>query len=181
LLEAVVERLHAVLDNRNTAAIFNAAAMAAGGGDGVVFFNRGLADGGVGDLLNGDRPHTLQGNGVPSLHGNGDNATARAAQGLGGLRIDTDVSNRRPDTAMSASGASASEDEISSAGTGPTSEVASNASGLDTQPEIWTGELSSVVGLQKRGLRGLMEGRRIREQHREGVGSGDGRVGLGIV
>jgi len=32
--------------------------------------------------------------------------------------------------------------------------------------------------LQKRGLRGLMEGRRIREQS----GSGDsGRVGLGIV
>ena len=29
LLEAVVERLHTVLDNRNTAAIFNAAAMAA--------------------------------------------------------------------------------------------------------------------------------------------------------
>ena len=32
LLEATVERLHEVLDGRNSAAVFNAAAMAAGGG-----------------------------------------------------------------------------------------------------------------------------------------------------
>ncbi|KAI4278212.1 MAG: hypothetical protein L6R38_005303, partial [Xanthoria sp. 2 TBL-2021] len=35
LLEAVVERLHQVLDGRNAAAVFNAAAMAAGGGRGT--------------------------------------------------------------------------------------------------------------------------------------------------
>ncbi|KAG8409532.1 hypothetical protein J3459_017359 [Metarhizium acridum] len=29
---------------------------------------------------------------------------------------------------------------------------------------IWNGELSSVIGLQKRGLRGLMEGRRMRKR-----------------
>jgi hypothetical protein len=33
-----------------------------------------------------------------------------------------------------------------------------------TTEKIWTGDLSSVIGLQKRGLRGLMEGRRIRER-----------------
>ena len=37
LLEAIIERLHVLLDNRNTAAIFNAAAMAAGGGSGIAF------------------------------------------------------------------------------------------------------------------------------------------------
>ncbi|KAK0900560.1 hypothetical protein LTR02_009104 [Friedmanniomyces endolithicus] len=37
LLEAVVERLHESLGGRNAAAIFNAAAMAAGGGEGVQF------------------------------------------------------------------------------------------------------------------------------------------------
>lgn len=35
---------------------------------------------------------------------------------------------------------------------------------------VWTGGLSGVVGLQKRGLRGLMEGRRIREVSGDGVG-----------
>lgn len=30
--------------------------------------------------------------------------------------------------------------------------------------KIWSGEMSSVIGLQKRGLRGLMEGRRARER-----------------
>ncbi|SLM39986.1 Kelch-type beta propeller [Lasallia pustulata] len=37
LLEAIVERLHQVLDGRNAAAVFNAAAMAAGGGRGIGF------------------------------------------------------------------------------------------------------------------------------------------------
>ena len=36
--------------------------------------------------------------------------------------------------------------------------------GTDSQREIWTGDFSSVIGLQKRGLRGLMEGRRLRER-----------------
>ena len=35
---------------------------------------------------------------------------------------------------------------------------------LRPEREIWTGDLSSVIGLQKRGLRGLMEGRRLRER-----------------
>ncbi|KAI4140332.1 MAG: hypothetical protein LQ341_003883, partial [Variospora aurantia] len=64
LLEAVVERLHQVLDGRNAAAVFNAAAMAAGGGRGT------------GSLFSGD--------GVvdnPEIHGNGlrlDEATLGA-------------------------------------------------------------------------------------------------------
>lgn len=48
--------------------------------------------------------------------------------------------------------------------------------------EVWRGDLSAVIGLQKRGLRGLMEGRRLRERGGS-VGpssQGQGRVGLGI-
>ena len=53
--------------------------------------------------------------------------------------------------------------------------------------EVWAGELSSVIGLQKRGLRGLMEGRRMRE--RTGTSNTIGtnaptqqrQVGLGIA
>jgi len=48
--------------------------------------------------------------------------------------------------------------------------------------EVWLGGVSCVVGLQKRGLRGLMEGRRMRERGRGGGGVNGGRsVGLGIV
>ncbi|KAI5803756.1 hypothetical protein EDC01DRAFT_720980 [Geopyxis carbonaria] len=47
LLEAVVERLHQVLDGKNAAAVFNAAAMAAGGGEGVGVIAAEMA-GGVG-------------------------------------------------------------------------------------------------------------------------------------
>lgn len=77
LLEAVVERLHQALDSKNAAAVFNAAAMAAGGGSG---WKRELPD-------------------TPSATG-----------------------------------------------------------------DEWRGGVSSVIGLQKRGLRGLMEGRRMRER-----------------
>ncbi|RPA97354.1 hypothetical protein L873DRAFT_1829051 [Choiromyces venosus 120613-1] len=84
LLEAVVERLHQVLDGKNAAAVFNAAAMAAGGGNG------------------GKREP------VENLGGTGDG---------------------------------------------------------------WRGGVSSVIGLQKRGLRGLMEGRRMRERGRSMGGS----------
>lgn len=54
---------------------------------------------------------------------------------------------------------------------------------LKPHREIWTGDLSSVIGLQKRGLRGLMEGRRLRERNitvkQPGSGSGSG-MGMGF-
>ncbi|KAL8866269.1 MAG: hypothetical protein Q9174_006398, partial [Haloplaca sp. 1 TL-2023] len=50
LLEAVVERLHQVLDGRNAAAVFNAAAMAAGGGRGTGSLFSGD---GLGEMTNG--------------------------------------------------------------------------------------------------------------------------------
>ena len=220
LLEAVVERLHKVLDGRNTAAIFNAAAMAAGGGDGVRFFNPAIRDEEPTAGINGHADAASDSSGVgvdPS-----DNPTAQATtQGQAhghesgasaadtdtrqrGLRIDTDI-EPRPSTSMSqsaqsASGASAtSEDEASSTGGGGGQSTGSRAPGRNgsiamsdnassrgessRDQEIWTGDVSSVIGLQKRGLRGLMEGRRIRELVRERTGSegpGGGRTGVGL-
>ncbi|PWY91564.1 regulatory protein Ral2 [Aspergillus sclerotioniger CBS 115572] len=44
---------------------------------------------------------------------------------------------------------------------------------LRPEREIWTGDLSSVIGLQKRGLRGLMEGRRLRERNTKPANGAD--------
>lgn len=103
LLEAVVERLHQVLDGKNAAAVFNAAAMAAGGGAAIY---GGLA---------------VSRNSLDGITLNGDNSG-------------------------------------------------------DT--EGWRGGVSSVIGLQKRGLRGLMEGRRIRERARSMGGGRQSDAGM---
>lgn len=47
---------------------------------------------------------------------------------------------------------------------GDTSGGATTASSTRREQEIWTGTMNSVIGLQKRGLRELMEGRRIRSR-----------------
>lgn len=174
LLEAIIERLHVLLDNRNTAAIFNAAAMAAGGGSGVAFLG-----------VNGVSATNGTSNGVlnPTLSVTDDTSTITDVErsldaGLRALRIDTEVERHY-------------DDEVSSAVSESTSASASDGglgdgSGVEVK-ETWNGGMSAVVGLQKRGLRGLMEGRRIREMGRgrdrsrdEGaMGNGDG-VGLGL-
>ncbi|KAF2787558.1 galactose oxidase [Melanomma pulvis-pyrius CBS 109.77] len=171
LLEAIIERLHVLLDNRNTAAIFNAAAMAAGGGSGVAFLGvdgvsqNGIVNGSA-DLSNG------------SSTSNGMNPTERSLDpALRALRINTDLN------------ASGHDDEVSSATSTSTSASDNgfgDGSGIGSEREVWGGEVSAVVGLQKRGLRGLMEGRRIREMGGRGSsrsrddGGGDG-VGLGLL
>jgi hypothetical protein len=191
LLEAVVERLHTALDSRNTAAIFNAAAMAAGGGDGVEFFRcepdadkKGksvmVPPPRTQSLLIGMRGGEERENGANGTNGKvgvGSKDGSTSSTDLGNLpRLNTDVSasgpqSGRPQTSHSMSGASASEDEFSTSG--------QEAKDI----EVWSGSLSAVVGLQKRGLRGLMEGRRIREMGSRDTGtsaaSGE-RVGLGI-
>jgi hypothetical protein len=172
LLEAIIERLHVLLDNRNTAAIFNAAAMAAGGGSGVAFLG-----------VNGASTTNGNSDGLQdplSISTNGNNTSATDAErsfdaGLRSLRINTDVDRNH-------------DDEVSSAVSETTSASASDSgygdgSGI-SEREVWSGETSAVVGLQKRGLRGLMEGRRIREMGRSrdrsrDDGNFDG-VGLGL-
>ncbi|KAL6712550.1 hypothetical protein ACN47E_000427 [Coniothyrium glycines] len=177
LLEAIIERLHLLLDNRNTAAIFNAAAMAAGGGSGIAFLGvnsvplNGAASNGAGPALHDGNPPAAD------VHASLD-------AGLRALRVNTDVARHRADDEASSAVSEATSASASDNGFG-------DGSGVD-EGEMWNGEVSAVVGLQKRGLRGLMEGRRIREMGRGGVerssrdegggmGNGEGAaVGLGL-
>ncbi|RDW87399.1 hypothetical protein BP5796_03093 [Coleophoma crateriformis] len=187
LLEAVVERLHHVLDSRNAAAVFNASAMAAGGGRATASssllrgswiappnVNYGL-DNGYGNGLTTDRDGIM-----------GDLAQRTNQQ----LRINTSVGN----LGTGAGGRRQEDEDTMSAASSVASELSgSEASGTTgtrntgTDGEVWQGDISAVIGLQKRGLRGLMEGRRLRErglsvgpqgQVRDGI---PGRVGLGIA
>ncbi|KAI1632389.1 kelch domain-containing protein [Biscogniauxia mediterranea] len=171
LLEAVVERLHALLDSRNAAAVFNATAMAAGGGrgiDGSMNPNFIIADSPLSAGVGGERSMSISHPGVDGETGTMD-----------GLRINTSVPGHRPGSEELSATTSVSGSEWSS-------ELGDSERG--TTKEVWSGELSSVIGLQKRGLRGLMEGRRMRatvdrerdgaRTERERYGS---RVGLGIA
>ncbi|KAJ5095997.1 hypothetical protein NUU61_005353 [Penicillium alfredii] len=223
LLEATVERLHQVLDGRNAAAVFNAAAMAAGGGRGTGFTS-GL--GGTLEALNGN---ALRNGSAPAVaegaasyhseliasdssdteHGGVSRSAASStgdltnfARGLPSLRIDTSLSQEQArqrsaqrdredsisnaSTATSASSASFSQsDSEFVSGDEGSSRSRSGHQRCDTEAElrrphreIWTGDLSSVIGLQKRGLRGLMEGRRMRERSGKpsSVGSGTATI-----
>lgn len=183
LLEAVVERLHEVLDSRNAAAVFNASAMAAGGGRSTStssalsenWLSAGFQD------IPGD-------SGLPILQlGSGGADGSRAQQ----LRINTSVGN----LGTGAGGRKAEDEESMSASSGAASDasesdlsggMSASESGARNSNEgkaVWKGDVSAVIGLQKRGLRGLMEGRRLRER---GASIGPTqqnpvpRVGLGI-
>ncbi|KAI1341161.1 hypothetical protein F5Y15DRAFT_26146 [Xylariaceae sp. FL0016] len=178
LLEAVVERLHALLDSRNAAAVFNATAMAAGGGRGI--------DGTMNPNFFIAAESPLSGGGPGSFGGRSmsisQNSMDETMDGMGGLRINTSVPIHRPGSAELSASTSVSGSEWSS-------EVGDSERGAIK--EVWSGELSSVIGLQKRGLRGLMEGRRMRATvDRERDGGRDrgmasdrygSRVGLGIA
>jgi hypothetical protein len=188
LLEAVVERLHGVLDSRNAAAVFNASAMAAGGGRststtsalGENWLSTDFQDVPGGSISSG--PPVLQ------LGALGGDLSSRTQQGL---RINTSVGSlgtgaggRKQDDEESLSATSSAASDISGSdvsGSMSASEAGLRDSGEGT--EVWKGNVSAVIGLQKRGLRGLMEGRRLRER-----GGSVGpqtqnqapRVGLGI-
>lgn len=187
LLEAVVERLHNLLDSRNAAAVFNATAMAAGGGrgiDGTLNPNFFPLQAGLDALTNSSE--------TPVNGGNVSGSEA-ASTGTGGLTART--AGLKISTAVPQGGRPASE-ELSATGSVSGSEWSSEFGDSErgTAREVWAGDLSSVIGLQKRGLRGLMEGRRMRE--RGGTNNGipgpsggasaygtgmQGRVGLGIA
>jgi hypothetical protein len=187
LLEATVERLHEVLDGRNAAAVFNASAMAAGGGRGVERMT------GFSHL--GRRPSE-----AGTINGNRDSVLGRTLGAkTAGLRIDTSFGDARTGLPKGrAYGHQRSQSEESAASnTSTAASVATSISDADTESatqrdsrrekEIWTGDVSSVIGLQKRGLRGLMEGRSLRERkntttsnpslNAAGAGAGPGGTG----
>ncbi|KAK2608555.1 hypothetical protein QQS21_002902 [Conoideocrella luteorostrata] len=156
MLEAVVERLHGLLDSRNAAAVFNATAMAAGGGRGI--------DGSLNPNYYIDcsdpiaSPTALSDFSMGGTTAN--ESVVDLATATSGLTINTSVQK----TGRPLSG------EISASTSMSGSEWGSELDGSDRDNSfIWNGNVSSVIGLQKRGLRGLMEGRRMRE--RTGTGT----------
>ncbi|KAF9888804.1 hypothetical protein FE257_008380 [Aspergillus nanangensis] len=216
LLEATVERLHQLLDGRNAAAVFNAAAMAAGGGRGTGFTS---GPGGTLEALNGahaasesrggtagtettSQSHLTSDSsdtehGITSASASVEGSTA-GSRGIP-LRINTNIFTRRHrsgtntdrdrerDREDSISNASTSTSASTNTSFDHSSDVdsASNQqqqnrhhrrrdtdAELRPEREIWTGDLSSVIGLQKRGLRGLMEGRRLRERNTKPASTG---------
>ena len=153
LLEATVERLHQILDGRNAAAVFNAAAMAAGGGRGT-----GTPFGKEGDLDTADELHS--GLTITRLNSRGGPGATSDAHSAGGPSESSEDSESLASSSVSAS-ESASEAEVG--GRDPRNMRVHSVGAPD---EVWSGGVSCVVGLQKRGLRGLMEGRRMRERER---------------
>ena len=161
LLEATVERLHEVLDGRNAAAVFNASAMAAGGG---------RAAGMTGDArqLYLER---LDGEANELAEGRAKSLTKNA----GDLKINTAAANRnarQPAPQQKKTDSPSNPSTPTSTSTTTSLSQTEDNEGTDGAPAgkrrdekaIWAGDLSSVIGLQKRGLRGLMEGRRLRER-----------------
>ncbi|RFU27121.1 hypothetical protein B7463_g9219, partial [Scytalidium lignicola] len=199
LLEAVVERLHNILDSRNAAAVFNASAMAAGGGRATSTSGSPLGDTWLSNLdiasSNGSYSDGRNGN---DRDRNGSVGNESLSKEMKSLRINTSVSSnfssgrhRDDEEPASATSSVASDVESDTSGAYSASASGTSASGLNSRAgsgevrEIWKGDISSVIGLQKRGLRGLMEGRRLRERGGS-VGPGvqqqqQGRVGLGIA
>lgn len=177
LQEATIERLHQCLDGRNAAAIFNAAAMGAGGGDSIHFATNTRS------IPRSDIPvRTASLAGLEGLLNGSQSANPRS---LSSLRIDTDMANGRSVRNTLRPGPRAAADDtdeepMSAVSTTSMSESEISAHSSKEVQDVWNGALSSVVGLQKRGLRGLMEGRRMREKGRDGFAEG-GRVGLGIA
>lgn len=176
LLEATVERLHQILDGRNAAAVFNAAAMAAGGGRGT---GMAFSKEGEGELSE----DFAQGGSTMTRFQGGFQARIRPDKSE-----NEDTESEISESGISSSAASESESEYGGGNGGGRVAV-----GIE---EVWAGGISCVVGLQKRGLRGLMEGRRARERGQtmgrnpmtgvaggmepNGIVNGNG-VGLGIA
>lgn len=146
LQEATIERLHEVLDGRNAAAVFNAAAMAAGGG-------RATGLGGLSTLEALERRESAAT--ATGVEGRRTSLLAPTDNNFGARR--GHARNRSGDSVSTATSATTNE-------TVDTEDKENGVVNGTGDRAVWSGEISSVIGLQKRGLRGLMEGRRIRER-----------------
>lgn len=167
LLEAVVERLHSILDSRNAAAVFNASAMAAGGCDTLSFIENYYSDNRANSFLSDE-------------DGSYSKAPVPIEITPPRLTINTSIDGIRQnlydDEPISATESLGSD--ISS------SDRSTSDGGINKKPNIWNGGISSVIGLQKRGLRGLMEGRRLRERGASssaGLKDGHGKFRIGLT
>ena len=159
LLEATVERLHQILDGRNAAALFNAAAMAAGGGRGTGLpFSKEDEQDSIDDISQA---------GLTITRTQGGRHQRRRSDDA--IESGDETSSEVSGSEISSNAASEGENEYATQrGGGGERRVAVGAE------EIWSGGMSCVVGLQKRGLKGLMEGRRARERGQGGQAFGRG-------
>ncbi|KMU78969.1 hypothetical protein CISG_07612 [Coccidioides immitis RMSCC 3703] len=174
--------------------------MAAGGGRGTGFTS---GPGGTLEVLNGvklrsDQPGPSSNSQMSAMHSSSDNdgghADRKSASGRressnsasqqrpSNLRINTDLGMRhRAESISSASTVTSASTNTSFSytdsdmGRQSSSGDGSSRHHAHSRPDrdVWTGGISCVVGLQKRGLRGLMEGRRLRE--RGAMNGGDDR------
>jgi hypothetical protein len=155
--------------------------MAAGGGRSTSTnsaLNENWLSAGFQDIPGGSRAPVLQLGAVGP-------ESSRAQQ----LRINTSVGNlgtgaggRKADDEESMSATSSTASDVSESDiSGSMSASESGARNSNEGKEVWKGDVSAVIGLQKRGLRGLMEGRRLRERGASITTQNPGpRVGLGI-
>ncbi|KAG6033263.1 hypothetical protein E4U19_006735 [Claviceps sp. Clav32 group G5] len=157
LLEAVIERLHGLLDSRNAAAIFNATAMAAGGGRGI--------DGSLNPNFFISMSDPVGSPTSVSDFSIGGTTANESSADLAAVATGLSINTNMPKPGRPLSGEISASTSIS----GSDWSVELGASDAD-KSFVWTGERSSVIGLQKRGLRGLMEGRRMRERNGTGMG-----------
>ncbi|KAL6243776.1 hypothetical protein RBB50_009210 [Rhinocladiella similis] len=174
LLEATVERLHEALDGRNSAAVFNAAAMAAGGGQGLV----GAVGGGLSGAGRRESEATAVGEQTTTLTSKTAGlklTTSYEEPPVGGRTGKGHAKSSSTDTTSTSTSTDVSHTDPE---TSPLEESAVSGGGAKRGDkeirEMWTGDVSSVIGLQKRGLRGLMEGRRLRERANTGATGVDG-------
>lgn len=176
LLEAVVERLHQVLDGRNAAAVFNAAAMAAGGGRGT-----GAILGFEGELRFDEEPEAEGEETTAGSEPSNSFSSHRARGGGGGGNKGTENGGGRdePESELDDDARSEMSGSTMSSSAAGSEYLSSDGHGGVIAEEIWAGGISCVVGLQKRGLRGLMEGRRMRERGKGGGSGGGGGGGQG--
>ncbi|RMD44236.1 hypothetical protein DV735_g778, partial [Chaetothyriales sp. CBS 134920] len=162
LLEATVERLHEVLDGRNAAAVFNAAAMAAGGGRSLV----SKLGGAVGAIGAGESQATGVRDGTARRvqpMTKGDVKTAAETEQANGAQKKGHIKSSSVDSASThISTTSTEQSQTDSESVAESIDLGSSQ--VDGSRDVWVGGLSSVIGLQKRGLRGLMEGKRLRER-----------------
>ena len=164
LLEATVERLHEVLDRRNAAAVFNAAAMAAGGGRAL----GGPEPESIGKLGRRESEATTVGDGAMLSNKaadlktttNFDKPDGQVRKGHGKTNSMDSLST----TTSTSTSTDFSHTDTESTGDSSHLEKQKDKQKAERDDTVWTGDVSSVIGLQKRGLRGLMEGRRLRER-----------------
>jgi hypothetical protein len=171
LLEAVTQRLHDTLTASSVTDVFHATALAAGDGTNVTFIdahgNAGEAAQARSKLFNSltTDPGPRRPPGIPKRDGTvGLNLTLKNRTLSEQASFDSTTSSSS--NISSASESSTATDASGDTDTSDASDVttARRLIGDEEEKGIWKGEISTVIGLQKRALRGIYEGRWLQRE-----------------